>query len=75
MYKLEVACQNTQRYNIRAWDNFCKHLRGLVEHAYIPMNNLIDDELAKYHAINEYGTSFLIFESEEDATAFILKWS
>lgn len=35
----------------------------------------MDEELEKFGATNEFGTNFLLFEFEEDATVFVLRWS
>ena len=75
MYKLEVISLLPDFSNTRAWDNFCDHLRIVAREGSVSTSDILDDELGKFGATNEFGTSFIIFETEEDATVFVLRWA
>ena len=68
MYKLDVTINDGT-----SWDNFINHISE--KYSSWPSSIDIDTELKAYHAKNVFGTTFIEFETEEDATAFILKWS
>lgn len=62
-YKLSVSKDFS---HITQWTNFCENVRK---------NSLtMDDELANHNAKDIKNTIYIVFDSEEDATAFMLKW-
>ena len=73
MYKL-VVCGEYSNHGIwvtPVWHNFCNHLRT---------KNItpttMELELNKFNAtIENIEHNYVGFETEEDATAFVLKWS
>ena len=55
----------------RAWVRLFNTMYGMHSSNYV---NRIDEELEKFNGINERGSAFVIFATDEDALAFILTW-
>lgn len=67
-YNLTVANAN----HFPFWKNYWAHLLKIsAEPPWITM----DKDLVKYNAINIPNSTMIQFESEEDAAAFVLRWS
>lgn len=74
-YILATVDENNYTYNW--WDNFydkcciiCADLSALRN-----LEAIYTDELVKCNAVQNHGQQFIIFETEEDAVAFKLKFS
>ena len=74
MYKLSITVGAPNFNNTPVFNNFYSHICRAWSHD-TPISILLKRELAKFNATFEYGTGFLIFETEEDATVFVLRWA
>ena len=54
-----------------AWNNFCDYIRCVPRW----QPNMLNCELKEFNAVNEHGENYIVFETEEDATAFVLRFS
>lgn len=76
MYKLDVKGSAPNFNNTPVFNNFYSHICRMGPWPQDqPLSILLKRELAKFNATFEYGTGFLLFETEEDATAFVLSWA
>lgn len=77
MYKLRVCGADPEFWSKPFWHNFLKYIQSV---AIIPndipsVRKSMIEELQKIDASDIPESGYIEFESEEDATAFVLKWS
>jgi hypothetical protein len=75
MYSLVVSGEDDERgvWVASSWRNFCKYLRR--ENPGCPdLRTIVDIELSNFGSKNG-PDHIILFETEEDATAFVLRFS
>ena len=75
MYKLEVSSDSRNGYWSKScWHNYIKHIRNITAEGEL-LSEVLFIELDKIGAKKSLFQGYIEFETEEDATAFVLKWS
>jgi len=82
MYRLKIYIKNdgnkSSNLYITAWCNFSEHVINrwaMKDSGSWGLHTFITEELKEFHAVYDVDLREILFETEEDATMFILKWS
>lgn len=75
MYELRVCAVYPEWWRRSYWNNYIKHIQTKRYNYDVSVVDLLYEDLKQIGGSRSLTEGYIDFESEEDATAFVLKWS